>query len=143
MHWPSLALQKLKDGGSLVFVYGKRLEPQIHKMFLEKYDDKGLNWWWSFCVYHGGHIHGVRVHDRGVWVDWKPMLWYVKGNKKKLTPNDIHDFIESTKPDKDRHPWAQSQDEAEYLVKYLTISEDAVVVDPFLGSGAFAIPAIK
>jgi DNA modification methylase len=29
------------------------------------------------------------------------------------------------------------------VIKNLTVSKDSLVVDPFLGSGAFAIPAIK
>jgi DNA modification methylase len=72
----------------------------------------------------------------------KPMLWFVKG-KEKLVNLDIDNYIESTTPDKDKHPWAQSSVEAEYLIKNLTSSDDSVVVDPFLGSGEFAIPAIK
>jgi DNA modification methylase len=70
------------------------------------------------------------------------MLWFVKGTKR-LTTYTVPDFIESEKPDKSNHPWAQSTVEAEYLVRNLTISEDSLVVDPFLGSGAFAIPAVK
>ena len=33
--------------------------------------------------------------------------------------------------------------EAEYYISNLTMSEHSVVMDPFLGSGAFAIPAVK
>ncbi len=41
------------------------------------------------------------------------------------------------------HPWAQSSDEAEYLIKYLTVSQDSLVLDPLLRISAFPIPAIK
>jgi DNA modification methylase len=134
------ASQKLKDGGSLVFYYGNFLEPEIHKIFA-KYEEQ-LTWWWRFCVKHEG-VQSTRMHALGVRVNWKPMMWFVKGKKKMADWTSIDDFIQSTKPDKSAHPWAQSSTEAEYLIKNLTISKDSLVVDPFLGSGAFAIPAIK
>jgi DNA modification methylase len=69
------------------------------------------------------------------------MMLFVKGNKR-LTDYDINDFIKSEEPDKTNDPWAQSPKEAEYTIKNLSVSEDSLVVDPFLGCGA-AIPAIK
>jgi tRNA G10 N-methylase Trm11 len=72
------------------------------------------------------------------------MLVFCKGECRLLQDSiTIHDFIDSSKPDKLKHHWAQSSVEAEYMTKMLTISEDAVVLDPFMGSGAFLIPAIK
>jgi DNA modification methylase len=133
-----MASTKLKEGGSIVFFYGNLMEPEIHKLFA-KYEN--LTWWWRFCVYHEG-AHNSRMHIRGVRVDWKPVMWFVKGNTK-LPVRDIDDFIKSTKPDKSKHPWAQIQTEAEFLINNLTVSENSLVVDPFLGSGAFVIPAIK
>jgi ParB-like chromosome segregation protein Spo0J len=134
-----LACTKLKDGGSLVFFYGKYQEPEVHEIFA-KYKDQ-LTYWWSFCVKHESGV-GTKMHFKGVRVQWKPMLWFVKGTKR-LTTYTVPDFIESEKPDKSKHPWAQSIVEAEYLIKNLTVSEDSIILDPFLGSGAFAIPAIK
>ncbi len=72
------------------------------------------------------------------------MLAYIKGKiSERLAVDDLHDFIESEKPDKESHPWAQSTMEAQYFISHLTVGPDSIVVDPFLGSGAFAIPAIK
>jgi DNA methylase/ParB-like nuclease domain len=133
------AARKLKEGGSLLFYYNVGFEPDIHRMFA-KYEDQ-LTWWWRFHVHHGGDT--TRVHDRQLRVEGKDMMWFVKGKKGRLTGNYIMDWIQSKKPDKDLHPWAQSGSEAEYLIEGLTISEDSLVVDPFLGSGAFAIPAIR
>lgn len=135
-----LAVQKLKPGGSLVFNYGNHLEIEIHKIFA-KYSDK-LTFWWRFCVYHEG-THAIRMHAYGVRVNWKPMMWFVKKGARRLTTYDINDYILSKKPDKDAHPWAQSSAEAAYCVKYLTESENSLVVDPFLGSGAYGIAAIN
>jgi DNA modification methylase len=139
----NFATRKLKEGGSLVFYYGQYQEPEVFKIF-SKYEGEGeggLTYWWRFCVIHEG-TRSTRMHSKGVLVSWKPMLWFVKGTKK-LGVRDVHDVIYSTRPDKKTHPWAQSSTEAEYLIKNLTVSEDSLVVDPFLGSGAFAIPAIK
>jgi site-specific DNA-methyltransferase (adenine-specific) len=55
----------------------------------------------------------------------------------------VDDYIESKPPDKNLHPWAQSSVEAGYIIERLTVSEHSVVVDPFLGSGTFAVPAIR
>ena len=134
-----LACAKLKEGGSLVFYYGEEQEPEIHEIF-RKYKEQ-LTWWWALNVKYEGH-NKRRIHPKGVWVECKRMMWFVKG-KDKLFDNDIHNFVQSAKPDKDKHPWAQSCVEAEYIVKNMTVSEDSLVVDPFLGSGAFAIPAIR
>jgi ParB-like chromosome segregation protein Spo0J len=131
------ASQKLVDGGSVVFFFGRQLLPDIMKIF-EKYTN--LKYWWVCAVKHEGD--GKKIFPESVIVDWKPLLWFVKGDKR-LTRSLMHDFIQSKKPDKIQHEWAQSPVEAEYIIKYLTISEDSLVVDPFLGSGAFAIPAIK
>ena len=79
-----------------------------------------------------------RIYERNVVVDWKEMLWYVKG-KEPLRILEVHDFIQSDRPNKMAHPWAQSRVEAEYLIQKLTLSRDAVICDPFLGSGEFAI----
>ena len=134
-----LANSKLKPGGSLVFYFGQYQLFDVGKIFAEYAPN--LEYWWMFTVLHEG-AQTTRMHVKGVRVQWKPMLWYVKGSKR-LAYNDVFDLIKSTKPDKTTHPWAQSSTEAEYLIKNLTISEDSLVVDPFLGSGAFAIPAIK
>jgi DNA modification methylase len=75
------------------------------------------------------------------------MLWFTKGEESRLTmihrEKDMEDFIESTPPDKDKHPWAQSPVEAEFFIRNLTLDQNALVVDPFLGSGAFGVAAAK
>lgn len=74
------------------------------------------------------------------------MMWFTKGEESRLTSyhhTDMPDFIVSTMPDKEKHPWAQSPVEAEFVIENLTLDENALVVDPFLGSGAFGIAAAK
>jgi len=134
-----LASSKLKDGGSLVFYFARQMLPEILDTFSEHASN--LVYWWMLAVKHESS-GVVKFHPRGVRIQWKPMLWFVKGDKK-LVDRDLYDFVISSPPDKDKHPWAQSSSEAQYITENLTISEHSVVLDPFLGSGAFAIPAIK
>jgi DNA modification methylase/ParB-like chromosome segregation protein Spo0J len=133
-----LASKKLKDGGSVVFFYGRQLTYDIIGFFKEQ----GFTNYWDFSVLYEGN--GDVYWSMKVVIKHKPMLWFVKGTKARLTTNTlIDDVIQSSKPDKDKHPWAQSTVEAEYIIKNLTISEHSLVVDPFLGAGTFAIPAVK
>ena len=146
------ASKKLKEGGNLVFFFGQYHLPEITNLF-SKYESEGLNYGWQLAIIHSG-AHS-RFHYLGVHIAWKPMLWYTKRPKSSKTtttrydshnpswqPN-ITDVIHSTPPDKSRHDWAQSPTEAEYIIKHLTINEHSLVVDPFLGSGAFGIAAAK
>ena len=83
----------------MVFYYGIPWEPEVHQIFA-KYEK--LKWWWRFSVSHE-LAQARRVHIRGVRVHCKPMMWFVKGEKKRLvTNNDIKDFIPSKKPDKNK-----------------------------------------
>lgn len=138
----AFAARKLKPGGSIVFYFGQFQLPQVIRVFA-KHEDT-LNYAWQFAVKHTGQI--ARFHSLGVWPKWKPMLWYVKGEESRLTSyhhSDMSDFIESQPPEKDKHPWAQSQAEALCIIENLTLDENALVVGPFLGSGAFGIAAAK
>jgi hypothetical protein len=136
------ALRKLKPGGSLVTFYNRVYAPETYAIF-HKYKEQGLNYWWTIAVQHGGGI-GTRVHTRGVIPMWKEMLWYVKGDKKAGV-KDIRDFVQSSRKVESKmiHQWAQSRVEAEYIIEDFTLSKDALVVDPFLGSGEFAIACAK
>jgi site-specific DNA-methyltransferase (adenine-specific) len=141
----NFAARKLKEGGYLIFYYGHPHLPELIRLF-SKYEELGLYYAWQLAIIHTGSQ--ARFHCLGVQVGWKPMLWYRKGKKKYDSHKpawqpDLCDVIYSAPPDKTAHDWAQSPVEAEYIIKHLTINEHSLVVDPFLGSGAFAIPAIK
>jgi DNA methylase/ParB-like nuclease domain len=134
------AIRKLKPGGNLIFYYGHLREPELHAMFA-KYKDQ-LRYWWTIAVAHE-RANGQRLHIRAVICDHKPMIWFVKGDRSTM-PHYVHDFIGSLKkPNKLAHPWAQGRQEAEQIISDFTVSKDALVVDPFMGSGEFLIPAIK
>jgi site-specific DNA-methyltransferase (adenine-specific) len=84
-------------------------------------------------------------------VKWKPLLWFVKGNKP-INPsfplkgtgksNHITDLIESKAPDKRFHDFAQNPGDAEYIMKFLTAHND-LILDPFVGGGSTAVASMN
>lgn len=124
-----LAERVLKPGGSLVITIGTYDLPK----FLELLMKSGLKYWWIICVKHMGH-HG-QMMQRGVFTNWKPWVWLVKGEKRMDGLDSMHDYIESSPPDKHLHEWQQSVVEAEHVIKHLTKGENQIVFDPFMGSG--------
>jgi site-specific DNA-methyltransferase (adenine-specific) len=122
----------LKPGGSLVFFVGHIILDEVFNIFYRHKPD--LKYWWTFSVKHSGNH--IKIYPRHVFAEWKPLLWYVKGDKANdLTiSNTIGDFIESTSPSKALHDWEQSPTEAEHIIKNLTI-ENQFVLDPMMGTG--------
>jgi hypothetical protein len=102
----------------------------------------GLKYWWTFAVKHTGHH--TKIHPRYVFAEWKPLLWYVKGERVNdlVISNTIGDYIESVAPLKIEHEWQQSIVEPQYVIKNLTI-ENQTVLDPMMGSGTTGIAALK
>lgn len=133
------ATRVLKTGGSLVFITGHIILPEVFELFQTFRPD--LKYWWTFAVKHSGHH--TKIYPRRMFAEWKPMLWYVKGEKvNDLTvSNTIGDYIESIPPSKIEHEWQQSIVEAEYVIKNLTI-EKQTVLDPMLGTGTTGIAAL-
>jgi 16S rRNA G966 N2-methylase RsmD len=122
-----LAFRVLKDGGSLVMYAGHYALPQI----FEYMKTSGLKYWWEIVVKHNGGSKLLQYQH--VYVMFKPLLWFVKGNKLKGS-DSLKDLIESQPPDKALHEWQQSPVEAEHVISKLTIEND-VVLDPLMGSG--------
>jgi hypothetical protein len=129
----------LKPGGSLVTFAGHYALPEI----FEYCRSTSINYWWEICVKHNGSK--ARMWKQKVWVHWKPLLWFMKGDRpNETTHHDMADLIESQPPDKLLHHkgWDQSTVEAEYIIKNLTV-EHHLVVDPFMGIGTTGIAALK
>ena len=131
------AYRVLKPGGSLVTIMGQ----YPLDIAIEIPKAAGFTYWWIFSMHHTGGHHEL-VHARQVYVEWKPILWFVKGDKLS-TMKGISDFIESKMPDKSLHPMKQSEVEAEHLIEHLTIGENQIILDPFMGSGTTGIAALK
>jgi 16S rRNA G966 N2-methylase RsmD len=130
----------LKEGGSLVTYLGQYYLDET--ITLIKNGGSNLKYWWPICVKHGGQRQLMFGH--GVYVWWKPLLWFVKGERRAPPAKTIPDFIQSKPPDKDLHDerWNQSTIEAEHMIDACTV-ENQIVLDPFMGSGTTGIAALK
>jgi DNA modification methylase len=145
-----LAARVLKPGRSLVFFVGHFILDKVIGIFNNESslnnnntnNSLSLKYWWTLAVKHSGSH--TKIHSRYVFAEWKPLLWYVKGEKTNelVISNTIGDFIESVAPPKIEHEWEQSTVEAEYVIKNLTL-ENQTVMDPMMGSGTTGIAALK
>ena len=130
-----LACRVLKEGGSLVMYAGRYALPQI----FEYMKNSGLKYWWEMVVKHNGSSRLLQYQR--VYVMWKPLLWFVKGNSLRVL-DSIADVIESQPPSKALHGWEQSPIEAEHIISKLTIQDD-VVFDPLMGAATTGIAALR
>jgi DNA modification methylase len=130
-----LACRVLKEGGSLVMYAGHYALPQI----FEYMKNSGLKYWWEMVVKHNGSSRLLQYQR--VYVMWKPLLWFVKGNSLRVS-DSIADVIESQPPSKALHGWEQSPIEAEHIISKLTIQDD-VVFDPLMGAATTGIAALR
>ncbi|MGA9844151.1 MAG: site-specific DNA-methyltransferase [Nitrososphaeraceae archaeon] len=130
-----LAIRVLKDGGSLVTYVGNYALPQVIHMM----ESAGLKYWWTIAVNLEGSFG--RHHPRKVSIKWKPLLWFVKGDKTN-TLDYMSDAITSNRPSKIIHQWEQSTIDAEHVISRLTV-ENQTVLDPMMGSGTTGVAALK
>ena len=141
-----LPTRVLKPGGSLVFYVGHIILDDVIRIFskfsLTENNFTNLKYWWTLAVKHSGHH--TKIHPRYVFAEWKPLLWYIKGERANdlVISNTIGDYIESSAPSKIEHELQQSTVEAEYIIKNLTI-QNQLVLDPMMGSGTTGIAALN
>ncbi len=124
----------LKPGGSLICYVGHYAIPEVVGLMVPH-----LRYWWMLCCKHNGN--SARLTGVNVFVEWKPMLWFVKERRGGNT-DFVSDLVESSQPTKDEHDWQQSEAEALYYIAHLTHPGDTVL-DPFAGSGTTLIAAHK
>jgi len=72
---------------------------------------------------------------------WKPLLILTPYNAPPLQVQ-FHDWIEGGGRQKELHNWEQSTDEAIRILQTFG-HPDALVVDPFAGSGSFGRAALQ
>lgn len=130
-----VAQRVLKPAGSLITYCGTYALEEI----LQYMKIAGLKYHWIFAIKLEGPF--AKFWEANVTVKWKPMLWFVKGNKPNLV-DFVGDLIESNTPQKVSHEWEQSMVEAEHIISRLTV-ENQSVFDPMLGSGSFGEVALK
>ena len=90
-------------------------------------NDAGLRYHWIFAVKLKGPYS--KFWGANVTIKWKPMLWFVKGNKPNVV-DFVGDLIESSTPEKISHEWEQSIVEAQHIISRLTV-ENQIVFDRY------------
>jgi DNA modification methylase len=131
-----LANRVLKKGGSIVAYAPTNLIVDIGNTL----QNGGLKYWWTFAVKHDGR--STSYYARKILVRWKPLLWFIKGEKPTLE-EFIWDFIsDSRMAPKELHPWAQHAADAEHVIKKLTF-ENGIVLDPFMGSATTGMACLS
>lgn len=139
-------MQLLRPGGSLItYINQSKL-----LVIGNKLENSGLSFWWPLGLKMEGHES--RMFNWQMEVDFKILLWFVKG-KRPINPsfskskNDwkrsyLGDLIISEVPDKRFHDFGQNPKDAEFIMKYLTATND-LVLDPFLGGGSTAVACMN
>jgi 16S rRNA G966 N2-methylase RsmD len=130
-----IAHNALREGGSLVTYVGHYAIPKV----IEMMEDAGLSYWWPIAVILSGSF--ARNFPRQVTIKWKPLLWFVKGDRLS-TPDFLADVVKSDSPSKGLHEWEESLIEAEHVISRLTV-EGQNVFDPMMGSGTTGVAAIS
>ena len=128
-----LAARVLKPGGSLLAMAGHMYLPRV----MAELEREGLAYHWTLAYMVPGQ--SARVWVRRVMQEWKPVLWFVKGEYAGPT---VGDAVKSEVRDKGHHHWGQSESGMAALVEKFTRPGD-VVLDPFLGGGTTGIAALK
>jgi 16S rRNA G966 N2-methylase RsmD len=130
-----VAKNVLGDGSSLVTYVGHYVIPEV----IEIMRSVGLTYWWPIAIILSGSF--AKCYPRHVSIKWKPLLWFVKGDKL-CTTDFLSDVIKSDTPSKELHEWEQSTIEAEHVISRLSV-EGQTVFDPMMGSGTSVVAAIK
>lgn len=125
------ASAKLKPGGSLIAYVGQGNLPDVTAEM-----GPHLRYWWTLALMH--KHGGQQLPGKWVMVEWKPLVWYVKGSRSGRLY--VADRMSGSKPRKELHEWAQGVDEVAYLIEQLS-EPGNLVVDPFAGSGSFGYAA--
>lgn len=122
----------LKKGGSLICMVGQSYLPEIMQSL-----NIGLNYYWTGCYLTPGQSPNL-WHKR-VNTQWKPILWFVKGEYKGDCINDI---FRSDRNDKNYHMWGQSEAGMADLIEKFS-DPGQLILDPFLGGGTTGSVALK
>jgi hypothetical protein len=114
--------QVLIPGGSLICYTGQSRLDRDMRLLGEQ-----LRYWWLLAMKHD---RGQRLPGKFVIAEFKPVLWFVKDNRRgrSLVP----DMLVSER-DKSLHPWSQGTGGAVGLIEHLT-EPGELIADPFAGT---------
>lgn len=130
-----LAAKVLKPQGLLAVMVGKVAMPE----YVERLGSS-LQYGWLYCQpLPGQHL---RILGRHVAEAWKPWLVYVNGAWPSNLVDWHSDVLEPSAMSKSRFRWEQDPAPAKMLVELLS-APDAVVLDPFTGTGAYGVAALE
>ena len=131
----AFAARVLKPTGVLLAYSGQLHLPQVLAMLTQH-----LRWWWMCAIQHTGGSGYVVAGGRRIINNWKPLL--VLAPKDAPLSTHFRDFIEGGGRQKELHNWEQSTDEAVRILQTFG-HPNALVVDPFAGSGSFGRAALQ
>ena len=124
------AARVLKPTGVLLAYSGQLHLPTILSTLTQH-----LRWWWMCAIRHTGNTGYVVAGGRRIMNQWKPLLVFTPYN---APPLNVHfsDLIDGGGRQKELHNWEQSTEEAVRILQTFG-NPNALVVDPFAGSGSF------
>ncbi len=131
------AARVLGEGGSLLCYCGQYAIPEALRSLVAG-GGGALRFFWIIALVHGGP--SARMHAQGIYVGWKPILWFVKGAARR-DDRGVRDCFPGGGAEKTYHDWAQGLAEARYYIAHLTRPGETVV-DPFAGSGTTLLAAL-
>ena len=132
----AFAARVLKPTGVLLAYSGQLHLPQVIAMLTQH-----LRWWWMCAIRHAGASGYIVAGGRRIINDWKPLLILTPRDAPPLNAQ-FNDLIEGGGRQKELHNWEQSTDEAVRILQTFG-QPNALVVDPFAGSGSFGRAAVQ
>ena len=132
----AFAARVLKPTGVLLAYSGQLHLPQVIAMLTQH-----LRWWWMCAIRHAGASGYIVAGGRRIINDWKPLLILTPRDAPPLNAQ-FNDLIEGGGRQKELHNWEQSTDEAVRILQTFG-QPNALVVDPFAGSGSFGRAALQ
>ena len=129
------AARVLKPGGSCFVMVGQSYQLEITDMIRQH-----LRYHWELAYLTPGG-QAVQLWQREVNTFWKPVWWFVKGERER--GKWLGDVAKSEVNDNDKrfHEWGQSESGMIDLVKRCSEPGD-LILDPFCGGGATGMAAI-
>ena len=126
------ALWLLKPGGSLLAMVG-----QYHLREVLWYMGEFLQYHWILSYLTPGPA--THIIPRKVSPQWKPVLWFVKGEYDGKAQVDV---LKSDASDKRFHEWGQSESGMLDIIHRFTFPGD-LILDPFMGGGTTGVVAVQ
>ena len=128
----TLSLRALKPGGSLLVMIGQSYLPEIISALAKR-----LIYHWVVAYLTPGPA--TQIWQRKINSNWKPVLWFVKGEYQN---NWVGDVCQSDYSDKCFHEWGQSESGMADIITRFTKPGD-LILDPFCGGGTTGVVALK